>query len=352
MPPAPPAPQPEESEDGDVWGDPAFDLIHAAVSDRPLDEVVRLVTLMEESPEHAQTVAAVLRAVAVNRPVDDVALLVAELTRPPRGADSADETIRAAIEGRCVEDVTRLMELLHRTPLQPHCGQEAVRAAATVRPVEELMELIGQLALEQRLHPRRIRTARPTGSTALAEADPSAAPAPGSEALYQAGSEVPPAGRRRRTLRVRREQPPALPRKPVFWPSWLAAATLVVCGAAHFPLHREGAPLTVYAAALGASGLCVLLAVVLVLRSSVTTLGAGMLLPAALAGAELLENRIRSSGLTRALDITVAPHWSAGLTSVCASLASLAALLLLLMMQMALRHPAPRPMAEVGRVAD
>ncbi|MBV7694700.1 hypothetical protein KWI83_03240 [Streptomyces sp. TRM70350] len=321
--------------------DPVGDLVHAAVSDRPLEEIVRLITLMEQSPEYAQTVVAVLRAVAVDRPVEDVARLVVELTRPPREADSADEAIRAAVERRCLEDVSRLMALLHQTSLQPHCGQEAVRAAATGRPIEELVELIGRLAQERQ---RGTEAAGLPPSVAASEtAFARAASAPDPEVARP---------RARRPLRVRRARPPEQPRRAVFWPGWLAAAALVVCGAAYFPLRRDGAPLSVFAITLGMSGMCLTLAVVLALRTSVPALVTGMLLPAGLAGAGLLESRVHSTGLSQAMHLTVAPPWSAGLTAVCASLASLAALLLLLMVQVAERYPAVQPAAGASRATE
>ncbi|WP_240980593.1 hypothetical protein [Streptomyces sp. Z423-1] len=346
--PAPQRPAAPDRGAGDRVPNAAFlgpvgDLVHAAVSDRPLEEIVRLITLMEQSPEYAQTVVAVLRSVAVDRPVEDVARLVVELTRPPREADSADETIRVAVERRSLEDVSRLMALLHQASLQPHCGQEAVRAAATGRPIEELVELIGRLAQERQCEAEAAAAVCPpsgaTPETAFAQGEP----APDSDVARP---------RARRHLRIWRARPPAQPKRPVFWPSWLAAAALVVCGAAYFPLRRDGAPLSVFAVTLGMSGLCLTLAVVLALRASVAALMTGMLLPAGLAGAGLLESRVHSAGLSQAMHLTVAPPWSAGLTAVSASLASLAALLLLLMVQVAERYPAARPTAEASRAAE
>ncbi|MFJ3336294.1 hypothetical protein [Streptomyces sp. NPDC086766] len=414
-------------------GDPVLGLVRAAVGDRPVEEVVRLVTLLEESPEYADAAVHVLRAAAMDRPVEDVARLVAELTRPPRAADSADDAIRAAVAGRGVEDVTRLMALLHRAPLRPHCGREAVRAAAIGRPVEELVDLIGGLTRD-----RHERTRRPE---APAMPDPGIAATPETQAPFATEMPSPlvpwgpdrhaPTGPDSGTLRrwtsyyagvpampqtpppvpqspepavrvmpvsgpVRTptpsytgvppmpQTPPSVPERPVsgvpavpgagavrvpadgacsvggvgsaaegapggragrlvFWPSWLAAAALVVCGAAYFPLHREGAPFLVYGLALAASGLCGCLAVRLALRTGVAALVAGAVVPAVLAGAGYFEGRFASAELSRALAITVAPPWSAGLTAVCACLASLAALSLLLMVQLAERHPTPRP---------
>jgi hypothetical protein len=129
----------------------------------------------------------------------------------------------------------------------------------------------------------------------------------------------------------------------VFWPGWVAAAALVVCGAAHFPLRREGVPGLVYGVTLAASGLCGLLALALALRAGVAVLVAGSVVPAVLAGLGYVEGRFAGSGLPRAPAITVAPPSNAGLTAACAALASLAALRLLLMVRVAERHPAARP---------
>ncbi|MEU7057962.1 hypothetical protein [Streptomyces sp. NPDC046197] len=323
-----------ESECAD--GDPVQRLARAAVRARPLEEVVRLVTLLEESPEHADAVVHVLRAVGRTRPVEDVARLVAALTRPPRPADSADVTIRAAVESRCVEDVTRLVALLHRAPLQAHCGVEAVRVAATGRPVEELVDLIGRLARERDAG-RYAAGCEPIAAAVVTRNADAGLPDDSGAVPASAGDELP--GHSEETSATGRDERPA---RTVFWPSWLAAAALVVCGAAYFPLRRDGAPLLVYGLTLAASGLCGVLALVLALRAGVAALVAGAGLTAVLAGAGFMEVRFASAELSRAVAITVAPPGSAGLTAVCASLASLAALALLLMVQISERHPPPR----------
>ncbi|MDV9174312.1 hypothetical protein R6V09_29915, partial [Streptomyces sp. W16] len=164
--PAQPGPEGE-------YVDPMHSLVHAAVADRPLEEVLQLITLLEQSPKYAQATVDALRAIGVDRSVEDVTRLVTLLTQPPRHPDSADETIRAAAESRPVEDVTRLMALLHRAPLEPHCGEEAVRAAAG-RPVEELVQLIGRLAEEQDT-PVQVSGAAANRSTAPASARSEAA---------------------------------------------------------------------------------------------------------------------------------------------------------------------------------
>ncbi|NEC27583.1 hypothetical protein G3I20_13690, partial [Streptomyces sp. SID8111] len=122
-----PGPDADDAPSGtQSGGDPVRDLVQAAVADRPLDEVVDLISSLERSPEHTRAVVDALRAAGVDRPVEDVTRLVALLTRPPREAGSADEVIRAAAAHRPVEDVTRLVALLHREPLPPHCREEAL----------------------------------------------------------------------------------------------------------------------------------------------------------------------------------------------------------------------------------
>lgn len=321
-------------------GDAARGLMRAAVGDRSVEEVARLVTRLRESPEYADAAGSVLRAVAVDRPVEDVARLVAELTRPPYPADSADDTIRAAVEHRCLEDVTRLVILLHREPQLAHCGREAVRAAADARSAEDLAELIGRLARERdpaQPHGAGLAPVPPgeepmsgpigPGDCSIGPGDCSGAPDE-PEAEGTDGGTRGSGGWRGRLA---------------FWPSWLAAAALVVCGAAHFPLRREGAPVYAYGMTLAASALCGALALALALRPGVAVLVAGAVVPGALAALGYVEGRFASAELSRALAITLAPPASAGLTAVCASLASLAALSLLLMVQVAERHPAPRP---------
>ncbi|MEV0174604.1 hypothetical protein AB0I00_26235 [Streptomyces sp. NPDC050803] len=318
IPPAEPPALPDKA--AAEYGDPVGALVHAAVSDRPVEEVAQLITLLERSPEHARATLEALRAVGVDRSVEDVTRLVDLLTRPPRTADSADETIRAAAEHRSLEDVTRLMDLLHRTPLEPHCGQEAARVAATGRPVEELVELI------RRLNAERERPPEP--------------------------KELPPAldneGRAPRSL----DRGPAQTQAPS-WPGRITVAALVVCAVAHFPLDRDGATLRVYGLALAMAVACLAVALLLTLRITVPVLATAVVVPAALAAAQLFEGRVPSAELSRALDLALAPAWAAGLTAVCACLAALAALLVLLAVPPQDRAPvAARETAAVGPRAD
>jgi len=306
-------------------GDPVADLVRAAVADRPLEDVVHLVTLLEQSPRYAQATAAALRAVGVDRSVEDVSRLVTLLTRPPRDVDSADEAIRAAAESRPVEDVTRLVALLNRSEVQPHCGEEAVRAAATGRPVEDLVELIERLAVEQGLaQPPFQEESRP-------------------DELWQAagGLPVPP---------LPRSAPRRAGRKPV-WPSRLAALALLACGLLCFPAHRDGASLRVYGFAVGVSALCVVLALLLAIRPAVPVLALAIVVPAGLAAGQLFDGRFHSASLSRALDLPLAPSWLAGTAAVCAALTALTALVVHLASPPPESMLTQRPLAEAVREA-
>jgi len=314
---------PHDNTEGE-YVDPMHSLVHAAVTDRPLEEVLQLITLLEQSPKYAQATVDALRAIGVDRSVEDVTRLVTLLTQPPRHLDSADETIRAAAESRPVEEVTRLMALLHRAPLEPHCGEEAVRAAAG-RPVEELVQLIGRLAEEQ----------DPPVQASGTAADRSTVPA---DVRSETTGPVPASAREPehpgdRPARQRRPRPsPTAARRaelPV-WPRLFAAAALLLCGLSYFPLHRDGASGAAYGFALGVSILCVLLAAAMVLQGGLPVLAVSTVVPAALAAIQLFDGRFHSTRLSQALRITAVPPWSAGLLAVLAALAALTALLALL----------------------
>ncbi|MFV0132192.1 hypothetical protein ACLGIH_02820 [Streptomyces sp. HMX87] len=374
---------PPAHRDAAAYGDPVGDLVRAAVADRPLEEVVALITMLEQSPEYAEATVDALRAVGVNRSVEDVTRLVGLLTRPPRHPDSADEALRAAAECRSVEDVTRLMALLHRTPLEPHCGQEAVRAAATGRPVEELVQLIGRLAEERREHADRPdeepRTFAEDGDPDRPE--PPARSGGLTGALVGAGR----SGReRRRTPRrvraarqdARHDQRRDAPRDPrqeaprderhdvrrearrpaaaraVAWPAWLAVAALAGCGVAFFPPRPDGASVRVYAVALGLSALCLVLALLLTVRPAVPVLAAAVVAPAGLAAARLYGSATPSARLSRVTELTLAPAWVAVAVAVGASLVALTALCVRVASQAAAGRWQPRPAAGTSRPAD
>ncbi|MGC9495987.1 hypothetical protein [Streptomyces sp. WG7] len=352
------------------YGDPVGDLVRAAVADRPLEEIVDLITMLEQSPQHAQATIDTLRAVGVNRSVEDVTRLVGLLTRPPRHSNSADEAIRAAAECRSVEEVTRLMELLHRTPLEPHCGHEAVRAAATGRPVEELVELIGRLAEDGRVRPdspgaRQLRAALDgIGEDDGPEPDTRPAGLAGAFAVANRGR-----GRRRTPRPARRtpgrgqvldeDHPPRdhdrtarRSARGAAWPAWLTVAVLAGCGVAYFPLHQGGASVRVYGAALCLSALCLTLALLLTVRPAVPLLAAAVVGPAALAVAKLYGSATPSARVSRAMDLTLAPTWIAVAVAVLTSLIALVALRVRVASQAPARRWPAHPAAGASGAVD
>ncbi|MCQ4199856.1 hypothetical protein M4J06_002454 [Streptomyces coelicoflavus] len=377
-------------------GDPVGDLVRAAVADRPLEEVVDLITMLEKSPRYAQATIDALRAVGVNRSVEDVTRLVGLLTRPPRHSDSADEAIRAAAECRSVEDVTRLMALLHRTPLEPHCGQEAVRAAATGRPVEELVELIGRLAEDGHLRPERPDARHLRAARDAADEDDGREPAARPAGRGGAFGGTDRRGRERRVrprpfrrgrdardetaaardgdgtrsardrdnARTARDRDKArsardrdearaarrAARGPV-WPAWLTAAVLAGCGVVYFPLHRGDASAQAYGVALGLSALCLVLALLLTVRSAVPLLAAAVVGPAALAAAKLYGSATPSARVSPVTDLTLAPTWIAVAVAVAASLVALTALCVRVAAPVSARRRPARRVAVASRTA-
>ncbi|WP_330461366.1 hypothetical protein OIB37_33600 [Streptomyces sp. NBC_00820] len=306
------------------YDDPLHGLLHRAVADRPLEDVVELITLLESSPEHAPATADALRAAGVDRSVEDVTRLVTLLTRPPRGTESADEAIRAAAEHRPVDEVTQLMELLHRTPLEPHCGRAAVQAAAVNRPVGELAELIGRL---------------PAGRPDQGAPPPPAVAAAGVPAGVPAGTGSPPA--------VPPPQPatPAAPTAPgpksrapeagrapttVLWIARVAALTVFLCGVAHAPRSWTGLSHSVLAATLLASGSCLLLALALLVRAVQIRLVAAtvtLVVTAFLAATQVLGGRFGLPDPARPATAMLAPPGIAGTVAAAAALAALVVLL-------------------------
>ncbi|MFJ9539653.1 hypothetical protein ACIRPX_20625 [Streptomyces sp. NPDC101225] len=323
--------------------DPVSALVHAAVADRPLEEVADLITLLEESPQYADATVDALRAVGTDRSVEDVTRLVTLLTRPPRDAASADEAIRAAAENRPVEEVTRLMALLHRTQTERHFGREAARAAASARPVEDLVELIGKLSEERAalatLPDPEPPSVRPDGETGWGPGG--AFPPPVPPAPPSAGSGIVP------------HRPARAPRRPAerpTWPGLIVAGALFLCALLWFPMYQEGEPVALYTSSIAVSALCAVLAVVVTLRPVPPALALAMVVTAVLAAAQLYQGRFHSAWLSRGLDLTLAPGWIAGLAAVAAALAALTALVVRLASSAPeATAPTRRPLAAVGR---
>ncbi|NEE20658.1 hypothetical protein G3M58_81155, partial [Streptomyces sp. SID7499] len=334
---------------GAPYGDAVSDLVHAAVADRPLEEVVDLIVSLEETPDHTQARVDALRTAGVSRSVEDVSRMIALLTKPPREADCADEAIRAAAAHRPVEEVTRLVTLLHKEPQEPHVREEALRAAATGRSVGELVELIDRLGLERldRNGRRANGTSRPEGETAKADVPGR----PGKRRAARASSV-------RETHRALADSPPD--REPatdryarsVSWSGWLAALALAVCAVVHFPLERGDASLRLHAFALGLSVLCTVLALLLALRPVALVLAGAVLVPTVLAGAQAYGSSFPSASLSRAVDLALAPPWLAAGVAGCAALLALVALVFRVLAPIAARQWEAAPASEAHSMAE
>ncbi|MFF0597960.1 hypothetical protein [Streptomyces antibioticus] len=96
------------------YPDPVDGLLHAAAAHRPLEDVARLITMLEQSEECADAAAGVLRAAGTTRSLEDVSRLVTVLSRAPHPADHTGHMIRAAAEHRPVEEVAELVGRLTR----------------------------------------------------------------------------------------------------------------------------------------------------------------------------------------------------------------------------------------------
>jgi hypothetical protein len=74
-----------------------------------------------------------------------------------------------------------------------------------------------------------------------------------------------------------------------------------------------------------------------------------VLVPAVLAAAQLYQGRFHSAWLSRALGLTLAPSWVAGLAAVLAALAALTALVVRLASNPPAVSAPTRPLATAGR---
>ncbi|MFI8893696.1 hypothetical protein [Streptomyces paradoxus] len=334
---------------GAPYGDAVSDLVHAAVADRPLEEVVDLIVSLEESPDHTQARVDALRTAGVSRSVEDVSRLIALLTKPPRDAECADEAIRAAAAHRPVEEVTRLVTLLHKEPQEPHVREEALRAAATGRSVGELVELIDRLGLERldRDGRRPSGTSRPEGETG----EPGVPGRPGGRRAARQDTD-------REIHRALDDAPPHQERasdrfaRSVSWSGWFAALALAVCAVVHFPLQRGDTSLRLHAFALGLSVLCTVLALLLALRPVALVLAGAVLVPTVLAGAQAYGSSFPSASLSRAVDLALAPPWLAASVAGCAALLSLVALVFRVLAPIAARQWAAAPASEARGMTE
>ncbi|MWA15896.1 hypothetical protein [Streptomyces sp. BA2] len=307
--------------------DAVEELIRVAVVSRPLDDVVDLVTLLEQSPDGVTTAASVLRLAAVARSVDDVTRLVELLGPPEHPAEHMDEAIRHAAEERPVPEVGRLVHLLSRPPHDPHSGAEAVHAAGTTRSVEDLMQLIGSLR-EHREADNADAVAPPMPLAPPAEAaDPSSAPAAEATEATKAA-----------------EAAEAQAKTPLVWLRRVAGVLLLLCAAAHFPLNWSDAPTLGLFAALGVCVVCAVVGAALCFSRSPIVAVASTLVAGALTVGHLVDDRVNSTTLAYVLrpDGVAAPLPT--LSAVAAALASLLVVALTIagIRAAANRRPAPR----------
>ncbi|MFD7746563.1 hypothetical protein ACFV2V_01280 [Streptomyces sp. NPDC059698] len=336
--PAEPEHDPCDRPDCSVCADPVEGLVHTAATIRSLDEVLALIRLLEQAPEGDEAAGETVRTAAVERPVDDVAELVARLSEAPREVDRADQAIHAAAALRPISDISHLMALLHRPPHDQHAGEEAVHAAATELTVEELAELIGKLQSDRTTAPPREQQPPPPAdvadalselqSTAPGSAAPAAPERTANRPAAPSGSGSGPARPSRPARERRSSAPQDVPdtRSDLSTLPWLrlaSAAVLVLCGAAHFPLHPAELSTAGLALSAGAAGLCLLLALGMLLRNAVPAMVLGVLFTGLLAAAHVIIPKTSATTLATAL------HGGGVLATLAAALATLVCLLAL-----------------------
>lgn len=299
--------------------DAVQELIRVAVVSRPLDDVVDLVTRLEQSPDSLSTAASVLRLAAVARSVDDVSRLVELLGPPEHPVEHMDDAIRYAAANRPVPEVSRLVHLLSRPPHDPHTGVEAVHAAATSRSVEDLTQLIGRMGDHQDAGTPEARPAKaPT-------ADRAEAPAPGP--VTGADADV-------------RARHPGNGVAPLGWLRRAAGVLMLLCAAAHFPWQWPVSPTPGSWVALGVFLVCALTGVALCWSRSPAAAVAGTLAAGALALCHLVAERASFGTLTHVLHPGgVTPP----LPALTASVAALASLLVVALTVAGLRSAATTP---------
>jgi hypothetical protein len=261
------------------------ELVHTAVVSRPLDDVVHLVTLLEQSPDGISVAESVLRVAAVARSVDEVTRLVELLGHPAHHADLRDEAIRIAAEQRPLADVSRLVLLLGRPPHAPEAGSQAVRAAAG-RPVEDLVQLIGHLAEDRDTDvtgaevakvPKTAQVPQEASGRRPGAGEPGPAPAVAPLGLGASGAAL------------------------LVWLRRVAGVLVLLCGVAHFPFDRSEAPSHGLAAGIAVAAACALAGLALCFSGSPLVAAVCVLPPAALAVGHLLESGVGSTTLSYVL---------------------------------------------------
>ncbi|KUF18718.1 hypothetical protein [Streptomyces silvensis] len=323
-------PAPERTAPGTGHAEDAAveELIRVAVVTRPLDDVVDLVTRLEQAPGNLPTAVSVLRLAAVARSVEDVSRLVELLAPPEHPAEQLDDAIRHAATERPIPDVSRLVHLLSRPPHDPHSGAEAVHAAATTRSVDDLMQLIGSLgdpgdrradADLSQAHPLaapgkdRAESAAADRESAATAADARAAARGPATAKAARGRDARSRGAgspdarardtrardsRARDIRARSAQ---VGGAPLVWLRRLAGVLVLLCAVAHFPLRWTDASAFALSAAFGVSAVCAASGVVLFLSKSPVVAVTSTLVVGVLAVSHLADDRVDSRTLAHVL---------------------------------------------------
>ncbi|PWI44856.1 hypothetical protein CK485_06545 [Streptomyces sp. ICBB 8177] len=231
-------------------------LLNAAVVERPLDDVLDLVTELRKSHADAAWGEEALRTAVVNRPVPEAAELAALASRPPADPRSSDEAVRMAASARPVQEVIEFVECLSRPPHDAETMHTAIEAAATGRPVHEVAELVRRLA---HLRAPQTRTDGDASSPATDATSPAAdassrvADAPSRHASRQRALAGGEAGARRSVLR------------------WPAAFAIALCALVHLRavLTHTGAFTVAEGAGAAIALVCAVLVVCLMVRDTI-----------------------------------------------------------------------------------
>src|SRR5690606_17549792 len=131
----------------------------------------------------------------------------------------------------------------------------------------------------------------------------------------------------------------------------LTALLLVLCAAAHFPLHHDGASVRLHALALGLSVLCLMTGALLLVRPGVLVLAVAVTLPAVLPAGHVAARSFPAAFPARAGELAGAAPRLASAAAVPAALAALAALIVRVASPFLGRRWAAWSPSEAGRLA-
>ncbi|WP_327238059.1 hypothetical protein OG349_32900 [Streptomyces sp. NBC_01317] len=260
--------------------EPIRTLLWTAATERPLEEVAALVSLLRRTGEVPSPGDEALRAAAVARPLEEVMQLVALLHEPPHEFDEADTTLRAAAVGRPIEDVAELVNIFG--------GDEGESARSMARPgvtadaaAADAVETDTTEAGDDRDGDARAdapaRAIRRAGiAAAFSRPAPASASAPAPAPAAAAAAAAAAAGVRpqRRAGKTAVPAPASALRSVLRWPT---VALLVVCAVLHLPTDytRLGSGSVADVLSLALTVVCLVSAVWLAVRDSVRLWVAG-----------------------------------------------------------------------------